>query len=118
MSALGETAWQLYQSSPPALIAVLTAVVVVGGRHIRRQLQALDDELERVTDQLQEHDLLLDHQDDRLQQVRGAQTRNRERINTLMQAKAAAKGFNPRGNEDDTAPADSVTDAADGGDDP
>jgi TolA-binding protein len=108
MAGLGEAAWRLYQASPPALLALLTLIVGIGGRFAFKELQALEDTVDDVEDRVNDHELLLDHHETRLNQARDARNRNNRRIQELQQQQAAAHGFDQR-----TAPAEHDSDGPD-----
>jgi TolA-binding protein len=103
MAGIGEAAWELYQASPPALLALLTLLVGVGGRYAFSELQALEDTVDGVEDRVNDHELLLDHHETRLEQAREAQRRNDRRIQELQQQQAAAHGFDARATPAETA---------------
>lgn len=110
MAGIGDTLWQWYQASPPALLALLTVIITFGGRYAVNKLSDVEDELDKVGDRVDDHELLLDYHDDQLKQAREARKRNDRRIQQILQQQAAAHGFDGR---DDMAAQAGTASAAD-----
>lgn len=94
--SVADTLLDAYQSSPPALLGVLTVSVVVGGRHALQRIRSIEDKLDTVTDRLDNHEILLDHMEDRQDRARKARRRNEDRIIALKGSETAAQGFQQR----------------------
>ena len=120
MAGIGDALWKTYQASPPALLALLTVVITVGGRRAFSELQALHDRIDDVDEKVDRQEMLIDDNARQLERQREARKRNDRRIEQLLQQQAAAHGFDGRpGAEATTGQSRDPTDPSgsdDGGD--
>lgn len=100
MAGIGETLWRFYEASPPALLALLTVLLTVGGRYIAQEVRAVQDTQEEMVNRVDQQEIMIDHNADRLDQIREARRRNDERIDRLMQQDSQT-GFSGRCSHDD-----------------
>lgn len=96
MAGVADVLWRWYQASPPALLALLTLLIGVGGRHAFNELRDLHDKIDDVDGKVDRQEMLIDDNARQLERQREARKRNDRRIEQLLQQQAAAHGFDGR----------------------
>jgi hypothetical protein len=125
MAGVADVLWRWYQASPPALLALLTLLIGVGGKLAFNELRSLHGEVNRVEEKVDDVDekvdrqeILIDQNSTELERARASRARNDRRIEQLLQQTAAAHGFDGRPGDDPDAAettARSRSDPSDGG---
>lgn len=128
MAGVGDILWRWYQASPPALLALLTVLIGVGGRMAFKELRNIydaigdvDDKVEDVKTRVDNQEILIDQNATELERARAARQRNDRRIEQLLQQQAASHGFNGRPGQEATTgqrgadkPSDKPSDQSEG----